>query len=215
MMRAKDLTECWFLVLCLLLVIAALAPGDAYASGDCRDGSCNEVILSGGDNTATNSASVGGSDTMAFSHSLGNVDINDCLASTQWGTIIVSRQRVVLNKWCAAEVYDYKGLHHMAALLRCDIKEIGDFFESQEECLKANTVSFNESLEDVSRGTLEEVDLTPILSRLSELESRNSELQAEYDALEARRQASIRSARDARNDERAYAQSLLEELSDE
>ncbi len=212
-----------FIAFLLALIVLALAPGDAYASGDCRNGSCNEVILSGGDNTANNSASVGGSDTMAFSHSLGDVDINDCLASTQWGTILVSRQRVVLNKWCAAEVYDYKGLHHMAALLRCDIKEIGDFFESREECLKANTVSFNE----VSRGTpealLEETevsdeyadDVEQILSRLSELESRNSELQAEYDALEARRQASIRSARDARNDERAYAQSLLEELSDE
>ncbi len=212
MNRHRYRTDIVFIALILALVVLALAPGDAYASGDCRDGSCNEVILSGGDNTANNSASVGGSDTMAFSHSLGDVDINDCLASTQWGTIIVSRQRVVLNKWCAAEVYDYKGLHHMAALLRCDIKEIGDFFESQEECLKANTVSFNEPLEDVSRGTLKEVDLTPILSRLSELESRNSELQAEYDALEARRQAAARRALEEDERDRQRAQDALSAL---
>ncbi len=215
-MRAKDRAEYWFIVLFLLLVIAALAPDDAWASGDCRDGSCNEVILSGGDNTANNSASVGGSDTMAFSHSLGDVDINDCLASTQWGTIIVSRQRVVLNKWCAAEVYDYKGLHHMAALLRCDIPEISEHFQTESECISANTV-------EVPRGTPEtlheEPDLNPILSRLNELESRNSELQAEYDALrerqdsaDARRQRSIVAAREQAERERQTAQEALTAL---
>ncbi len=221
-MRTRDRAEYWFLVLCLLLVIAALAPGDAWASGDCRDGSCNEVILSGGDNTANNSASVGGSDTMALSHSLGDVDINDCLASTQWGTIIVSRQRVVLNKWCAAEVYDYKGLHHMAALLRCDIPEISEHFQTKPECVTANTVQV-----EVPRGEpevlREESDvsdsLNAVLSRLNELEARNSELQAEYDALrerqdsaDARRQRSIVAAREQAERERQTAQEALTAL---
>lgn len=215
-MKTEDRSEYVFLILLIAIALFAVWPHDVAASGDCRNGSCNSPIqdsrLFGGDNTAENSSLIEGSRAYAFSHSLGDVDINDCLASTQWGTILVSRQRVVLNKWCAAEVYDYKGLHHMAALLRCDIPEISEHFQTESECIEANTV-------EVSRGTPEtsheEPDLTPILSRLSELEARNSELQAEYDALEARRQASIRSARDARNDERAYAQSLLEELSDE
>jgi hypothetical protein len=71
--RTFRIDEWWFVVLTVLLVIAALAPGDAYASGDCRDGSCNETILSGGDNTATNSAVVGGSDNITMATGLGDV----------------------------------------------------------------------------------------------------------------------------------------------
>ena len=74
-----------------------------------------------------------------FAYGMGDVDINQCLASTQWGTILVSRQKVVLNKWCAAESYDARGLHFMAALLRCDIDEVIEHFESKDECVKANT----------------------------------------------------------------------------
>ena len=212
-MRAKDRSEYWFLILCLLLIIAALAPGDAFASGD--------RITQSNDNNAQTTGDVSVSDSseaLGFSHSLGDVDINDCLASTQWGTIIVSRQRVVLNKWCAAEVYDYKGLHSVAARLRCDIKEVSDLFQTESECITANTVRNEEP--EVPRGTSDELNtafdsLNALESRLNELESRNSELQSQYDALEARRQASIRAARDAREDERAYARNLAEELSDE
>ena len=78
------------------------------------------------------------SNALGFSHSLGDVDINQCLGSTQWGSIIVSKQKLVLNKWCAAEVYDAKGLHHMAAVMRCDIPEILKHFADSEHCVVAN-----------------------------------------------------------------------------
>lgn len=93
-----------------------------------------DVSLSGGDVAVSNS-----SESYGFAYGLGDVDINQCLASTQWGTILVSRQKVVLNKWCAAESYDARGLHFMAALLRCDIDEVIEHFESKDECVKANT----------------------------------------------------------------------------
>lgn len=206
MSKAKDRSAFWFICLCILLTVLALR---AEASGDCRDGSCNEVILSGGDNTANNSVLNEGSRAYAFSHSLGDVDINDCLASTQWGTILVSRQNVKLNRWCAAEIYDHKGMYQMAALMRCGIREIAEHFQTESECIEANTV-------EVSRGTPEtsheEPDLTPILSRLSELESRNSELQAEYDALEQRRQRAARLAREEDERARKRAQDALSAL---
>jgi len=84
--------------------------------------------------------SVGG-DAFGVAHSLGDVDINQCLASTQWGSILVSKQKLVLNKWCAAESYDAKGLHQMAAMLRCDIPEVSKHFDSNTSCRAANTVS--------------------------------------------------------------------------
>lgn len=86
------------------------------------------------------SVSTGGNKAFAFAHGLGDVDINDCLASTQWGTIIVSAQKVVLNKWCAGEVYDAKGLYKMGGIMRCDIQEIRRHFETDLECVEANTM---------------------------------------------------------------------------
>ena len=81
------------------------------------------------------------SEAWGFSYGLGDVDINDCLGSTQWGTILVSKQKLVLNKWCAAEVYDAKGLRHMAAVMRCDIPEIAKHFPDSEHCIVANKMS--------------------------------------------------------------------------
>ena len=89
---------------------------------------------------------VGGNSTRAFSHGLGDVDIADCLASTQWGTILFSAQGVKLNRWCAAEIYDAKGLYDMAARMRCDIKEVAQHFTSQSGCIKANTVQVPEPI---------------------------------------------------------------------
>jgi len=81
----------------------------------------------------------GDSKAYGFSHSLGDVDINQCLGSTQWGTIIVSKQKLVLNKWCAAEVYDAKGMYSVAAKLRCQIPEINKLFNTDLECIRENT----------------------------------------------------------------------------
>jgi hypothetical protein len=89
----------------------------------------------GGDISNTTEGSYG------FSHSLGDVDINQCLGSTQWGTILVSKQKLVLNKWCAAEVYDAKGLYDMAARMRCSIPEVAEFFTVDSECIAANLVT--------------------------------------------------------------------------
>jgi len=81
------------------------------------------------------------STALGFAHSLGDVDINQCLASTQWGSILISAQKVVLNLWCAGEVFDAKGLPQMAAIMRCDIPEIKRHFETPAECIAANTVT--------------------------------------------------------------------------
>ena len=103
--------------------------------GSTLNSSVGDTVVDAGD-VALNSDSK----SFAFAHGLGDVDIADCLGSAQWGTIIVSRQYLELNKWCAAEVYDAKGLYQMAAIVRCDIKEIKKHFTNQENCIEANTV---------------------------------------------------------------------------
>ena len=81
------------------------------------------------------------SEAWGFSHSLGDVDINQCLGSTQWGTILVSKQKLVLNKWCAAEVYDAKGLYLVAARMRCQIPEVAELFATNDECVGENEMT--------------------------------------------------------------------------
>jgi hypothetical protein len=103
--------------------------------GATLNSSVGDTVVDAGD-VALNSDSK----SFAFAHGLGDVDIADCLGSEQWGTIIVSRQYLELNKWCAAEVYDAKGLYQMAAILRCDIKEVKKHFTDPQDCIKANTV---------------------------------------------------------------------------
>jgi len=114
------------------LIVILLAPALAFATPD---------IVQSNDNNAQTTGDVvtGDSKAFAFAHSLGDVDINQCLGSTQWGTILVSKQKLVLNKWCAAEVYDAKGMHSMAARLRCQISEIKTLFNTHQSCILENT----------------------------------------------------------------------------
>lgn len=143
----------WTLAILLILVLLALS-APTWASDD--------DDITGGDATATagaDSSSVSGADavanamsgdliggdstlstsnkTFAFSHSLGDVDINEgqnCLGSEAWGSFIVSRQTNELNPWCAALFYELNGKHLFAAKMRCDIKEIGKKYETELEC---------------------------------------------------------------------------------
>ena len=118
----------WFLV-AILFFVAWINT----AFGDDRTWQSNDMNAQTAGDVDTSSKSFG------FAHALGDVDINQCMGSTQWGSIIVSKQKLVLNKWCAAEVYDAKGLFDMGARMRCLIPEIAELFTTELECLAANT----------------------------------------------------------------------------
>jgi hypothetical protein len=122
-------------IILLALPISSLASGDKITqSNDMNNQTAGNVAI--GDTIVDTNVT---SEALAFAHALGDVDINQCLASTQWGTIVVSKQKVILNKWCAAEVYDAKGMYDMAARMRCDINEIAKFFDSNAGCVTSNT----------------------------------------------------------------------------
>lgn len=128
---------------------------------------------------------VGGNSTRAyaFSHGMGDVDIADCLASTQWGTILFSAQGVKLNRWCAAEIYDAKGLYEMAAKMRCDIKEVARHFATQEKCIEANTVEAPVPIAPVEQNDCDEdcednLEVVALQERVAALEAqRQKDLQ--------------------------------------
>lgn len=165
----------WLLAALLLLVVLAMCSPMVEASGDDRDG---------GDATATaDSSSVSGADavanamtgdliggdstlstsnkTFAFSHSLGDVDINEgknCLGSEAWGSFIVSRQTNELNPWCAALFYELNGKHEFAAKMRCDIKEIGKKYETELDCWRDQDLTPREGSSGVADAIVSHID---------------------------------------------------------
>ncbi len=122
----------------LVLLLFALP---AFAQDDCR-GNHN----CGGDDGSTpididiatevTGPTIGGDSVRSYGigHSLGDVDINECLGSTQWGTPIFSKQKLVPNLWCRAETYDAKGMYDNAARMRCRIPDILSSYTSETEC---------------------------------------------------------------------------------
>jgi len=112
---------------------AADAAANAGATATAATGDLIGGDMIGGDT----SINTGSNRAYAFSHSLGDVDINEgqnCMGSEQWGTFVVSRQTNELNPWCAALFYELNGKHDFAAKMRCDIKEISNKYLTAEEC---------------------------------------------------------------------------------
>lgn len=130
--------------LLLFLLLFGLFIGTAFAGDDGPHSTdvTNDTTVISNNHSVVDSASNNAYDawSVGLSNSLGDVDINQCLASVQWNTVLVGRQKVVLNKWCAAEVYDAKGLYTMAAIMRCDIEEISRHFPDRDRCIEANTI---------------------------------------------------------------------------
>jgi hypothetical protein len=155
----KWMKQNWML---MILVIAALifvsAIRTAWGDDDCKGHSCNgggdiEVVneILGGDVSLEDKSLA-----LGFGRSSFDVDINQCMGSTSWDTILVGKQKLVLNKWCAAEVYDAKGLRHMAAVIRCDIPEIIKHFSDAEHCIVANKMAAPKTEKPVAQLILEE-----------------------------------------------------------
>jgi hypothetical protein len=139
-------------LLCLLIVFASVI---AWADDDDGIVSINkntntntltggDVSVAGGDTNVTGGdVNVAGdkSTALGFSHALGDVDIRDCVASTQWGTIVVSRQKIVLNSWCAGVQNLAWKNYRLAAMHFCNVPETLAEFASEDECEAAHDYS--------------------------------------------------------------------------
>jgi hypothetical protein len=100
-----------------------------------------DVSVVGGDTNVTGGdVNIAGdkSTALGFSHALGDVDIRDCVASTQWGSILVSRQKIVLNSWCAGIQYVAWQKYELAAMHFCNVPETLAEFATEEECEAAH-----------------------------------------------------------------------------
>jgi hypothetical protein len=140
----KWMKQNWALVIlmaCALMFVAAIKTvwaddghGHHHDDGGGDIDVTNEIL--GGDTSISDKSLA-----LGFGRSSFDVDINDCMGSEAWDTILMGKQKLVLNLWCAAEVYDAKGLRHMAAVIRCDIPEIARHFDDSAKCIVANKIS--------------------------------------------------------------------------
>jgi hypothetical protein len=88
-------------------------------------------IMNAEGSTLTNSTS-----SRAYGFGLGDVDIAQCYRSYQ----LLVWQGSQINPFCVADSYDQKGLHIMAAVVRCDIGFIRQHFDTDAACIEANTM---------------------------------------------------------------------------
>ena len=175
-MKLETFNKCTFYFLLGLIVVLIMAP--AWA----------DDIQSNDMNTAGN---VGGIRTYGLSGSLGDVDINDCLASTQLGIAIVfQRQGLVENPWCQASYLDAIGAHEAAAKVRCTTDTLQAIYPDSKECETAamfrveRVDKFTDDNIDKDEEDEHEESLEPIYARLSDLET-----QRQSDADNARKAA--------------------------
>ena len=123
----------------LLLVLMS---GPLFASGDdVRVTQSNDMNNQTAGDVDGGTFTGGSNKSLALVNSLGDVDINDCLGSTQWATPLFSKQKLNLNRWCAAEVYDAKGMYSMGGRVRCTIPEVASLFDDPQQCILENTVT--------------------------------------------------------------------------
>lgn len=65
---------------------------------------------------------------------LGDVDIAQCLGSTQWTLLIGGKQKLELNQVCMAEFYLKQGRYDLAAQALCNQPEILKEYATETEC---------------------------------------------------------------------------------
>lgn len=199
----------FFAYMLLLFSLTAFADDDCRGNNDCSDSSVNVDASNTVDSSVSNSMS-NSSRSMGFG--LGDVDIAQCYRSYQF----LVWQDTKINPVCLADSYDAKGLHHMAAVIRCDVKHIRKHFDSDEACVQANTVRRVE-FPDPPISFMEELVEQEVAERTVQMQQQQayiSDLESRLNRMEQSNKAAARTAAQKRQEEREYAQQLLKELED-
>jgi len=186
----------WIIIAAILIVIfiSKVANSQDHGHGhDHHDDGDVAVDLLTGDTNLTND--IGGnsysSRALGMSHSLGDVDINQCIVTKQKGSFVVSWQNYDYNLWCMGEVFDRMALHEMAAYMRCDIPPIRAHFSDDQSCWDANTVNseviISPELADLyNRAARFEDDEEQREQQIAELEQQVEQQQQQFEQWERR-----------------------------
>ncbi len=119
------------ILLVLILPYVPVLADDGHGHSHDGDDASASSSITGGDQV------ISGGDTFAASHSLGDVDIEGCVVTKQWGSFIVSHQYYEYDVFCIADKLDSQGKYAAAAALRCSDKDTKKLFG--DSCLSVWT----------------------------------------------------------------------------
>lgn len=172
------------LLLWLAIVLIAMFVNEAVAGGECNrhdDCSTADIVVTAdieGD-SITNNLDTGGSRTVALGNSLGDVDIAECLGSTQWSTPLFGRQKLNRDHTCVGFKFLAVGAYDVAAMHFCNDKDTLAEFDNEASCEAAHNFTPPEPSEpavtqdDYPRHEqMRDDPYELLLSRIEELEQR-------------------------------------------
>lgn len=127
-----------FAWLVIVFLVGCLASVVTYADDECRGHSCNggDTILNGGDNTAENSALIGGSRSL----SLGGSDMDIRNGYRSYSYLFGLIQETKANPLEVARQLQAEGNYEAAAYLRCQPWGIHRAYGGKENCIKILSV---------------------------------------------------------------------------
>ena len=127
-----------FVFVLFMLITPLWGSGDdlsatADASATALSDSTSTASITGGDQI------ISGGDAIGLAQSLGDVDIEGCVVTEQWGIIVYQRQNWDYDPWCLAAILDQQGKHLDAAKMRCSDKDTEKIYG--DECMRVMTFS--------------------------------------------------------------------------
>ena len=119
----------------VLVAVIFLAAQSFAATPDKNKHSEGDVNVDAGSVVGDTLIDTGGNSSLAVvAPGLGDVDIAQCLGSTQWSLLVGGKQKLVLNQVCMAEFYLKQGRYHLAAQSLCNQPEILAEYSTELDC---------------------------------------------------------------------------------
>jgi len=108
---------------------------NTQTAGDIDVAASASAVLSGGDMVGGDTSLSSTTKNLAIAApNLGDVDIAQCLGSTQWSLLVGGKQKLVLNQVCMAEFYLKAGRYDLAAQALCNQPEIIAEYNTESDC---------------------------------------------------------------------------------
>ena len=177
-----------------------------------------DTILTGGDNTASNTASISGSRSIGIGGS--DYDIGQCMYHSGGLTFAIGFR----NKFCEGMDMIRSGMVDAGVLHICKQTKIGRNYDSLEDCKAGLVISYGEMTTNDTEKTENDKsvtesddeedehtnDISVLYALFSDLEAQRNEDKADAEKAVERANAAAHRANQAEIDRKAYAQQTLE-----
>jgi len=124
----------WFILIVALLVLWISSSWGSSSRDEIEQETEVIVEVSTGDLNSGDLVTGDNKTITVVAPGLGDVDIAQCLGSTQWSLLVGGKQKLVLNQVCMAEFYLKQGRYELAAQALCNQPEILEEYVTEQAC---------------------------------------------------------------------------------